>query len=261
MSGGAIYLDARMALQTEATLTSQADLIASDVAAELRKQLGGSETETPNTGDRIKWNSIPAELILVARPDGSMTWRGTSLFGDAAAVRLLSTAMDSVRRHGSGLLIWPDGYAADSLVVRLSLLPKVFRDDSPGPPATLNRMRFHVFTMPYAVESPALPRGELHVNYPPVNERLRISGNILVQFVVDTSGRAAMSTFRAVWPSDQPQRARALDGYYDEFVQAIREGIASETFTPARLGSCPVTQMVKWPVKFVSRGADHGTPP
>jgi hypothetical protein len=239
-----------MAPNTDVVFTSQADLMARDVAAELRTQLGGSDSAAPNLGETLKWYSIPAELILISRPDGSMTWRGLSASGDARAVDLLSTAMDSARRHGNGLMLWPDGFAADSIVLRLSLLPKSFRDASPFTPRSSRRDRFLAFTMLTPVESPSLPKGQLHVRYPSYNEQHRVKGYIITRFVVDTSGKAIMSTFKDLWPADKPRLSGALDRDYTDFVMAVREGVSQQTFTPARVGSCPVPQIVQWPVEF-----------
>ena len=109
-------LDARMAPRTDTSITLEADLIAKEVAAELRTMLGGSESVVPDATARVKWYSIPAELIVTPRPDGRMTWRGLSRSGDTSATRLLAAALDSARRHGGALMIWPDGNSADSLV-------------------------------------------------------------------------------------------------------------------------------------------------
>jgi hypothetical protein len=252
MRSKSVYLDARMAPQTDATLTSQADLIASDVASVLRTQLGGSDSAAPDIGQKIKWYSIPAELILVAREDGSMTWRGTSLSGDAGAVALLSTAMDSARRHGSAVMLWPEGFAADSIVLRLSLLPKLFAPQPSPPAATGTRMRFLVFTMLAPLETPALPKGDLNIKYPTYNEQHRVTGQTITQFVVDTNGKAVMSTFRDVWPANKPRLSGALEGYYADFIRAVREGVAAETFSPAHTGSCITPQVVQLPVNFAA---------
>ena len=246
-----IYLDARMAPHTSEMFTSQADLIAHDVALELRTKLGGSESAAPDIGASIKWYAIPAELIVVARHDGSMAWRGVSASGDSAAVTMLSTALDSVRRKGGALMLWPEGDAMDSIVMRLSLLDHHFRDDVPATAAPSKVRRFLAFSMLTPVESPALPKGRLHVNYPNYNEQHRISGYLITQFIVDTTGRAIMSTFHDLWPQGKPRLSGALNSYYTDFVSAVREGIAAQTFTPARKGSCLVRQMVQQPVEFI----------
>lgn len=64
-----------------------------------------------------------------------------------------------------------------------------------------------------------------------------------------------MSTFRDLWPSDKRRLSGALDGYYHDFVQAIRAGISIETFTPAHMGSCLVPHIVQQPVDFVVPGS------
>jgi len=251
MTRDSIYLDARMDSSAREVLTSQADLIAQDVAAELRIQLGGSESTAPQIGASVKWYSIPAELIVTARPDGSMRWRGLSASGNPAAVDVLSAALDSVRRHGTGLLLWPEGYAADSIVLRLSLLPRGFDQHAYSPHATSRRIRFLAFTLVHPVESPALPKDPPRVRYPFYNERHGVSGELIAQFVVDTNGRAVMSTFKDLWPADQPRLAGTLKDYYADFVLAVRAAVSEESFTPARVGSCVIPQIVQMPVKFV----------
>jgi hypothetical protein len=252
-----IYLDARMDSSTSVTFTTQADLLAHDVAATLRVQLGGSETAAPHIGPAVNWYSIPAELIVTARPDGSMTWRGLSASGDPGAVNVLSAALDSARRHGEGVIIWPDGYHADSVVLRLSLLPRVFKEMGSVPANKSKRMRFLSFTIMRPVETPPLPKGIPRVRYPTYGEQHGVSGSLLAQFVVDTNGKAVMSTFTDLWPANQPRLSGSLENYYTQFVNAVREGVSTESFTPARVGSCTVPQIVQMPVKFVQ---PHGRP-
>jgi hypothetical protein len=251
MTRDSIYLDARMDSSSRESLTLQADLIAHDVAAELRLRLGGSESAAPQIGGSVKWYSIPAELIVTARPDGSMTWRGLSASGDPAAVEVLSTALDSARRHGTGVMLWPEGYAADSVVLRLTLLPRAFDGNSSAVHSNSKRIRFLAFTIMHPVESPALPKGSPNVRYPTYNERHGVSGNLIAQFVVDTNGRAVMSTFKDLWPTEMTRLTGAKQNYYADFVRAVREGVSEEIFTPAHVGSCVVRQRVQMPVQFV----------
>lgn len=257
MARDSIYLDARIDPASGETFTPQADLLAHDVAAELRLQLGGSETAAPQIGPAVKWYSLPAELIVTARPDGSMTWRGLSASGDPDAVYVLSAALDSARHHGTAVMIWPDGYVADSLVLRLSLLPRVFDEIGSVRDSKSKRIRFLSFTIMKPVESPALPKGIPKVRYPTYGEQHGVSGSLIAQFVVDTNGRAVMSTFKDLWPASQPRLSGSLQGYYTQFVEAVREGVSRESFTPARVGACTISQIVQMPVKFVQ---SHGRP-
>jgi hypothetical protein len=247
-----VYLDARMAGHTEEALTVQADLIAKDVVTELRVLLGGSDSLIPDAAPSIKRYSVPAELIVTARRDGQMSWRGISESGDSAAIALLSAALDSARRHNAAIMLWPDGYAADSLVVRLSLLPVDFEEAAGFDTLYPKHLRFRAFAMPYPTESPALPANDhQHIVYPRYSETHRVSGTLLVQFVVDTSGRVDMSTFRDLWPSNKPRLTGELGDYYTQFVAAVRDYAEKAKFTPARVGACKLRQMVQMPIEFV----------
>lgn len=244
-------VDARMAPHTDTSITLEADLIAKEVAAELRTMLGGSESVVPDATDRVKWYSIPAELIVTSRPDGRMTWRGLSRSGDTSATRLLAAALDSARRHGGALMIWPDGNIADSLVVRLSLLPTGYREAPEFDTLYSKRLKFKAFTIASPRWTPALPiEGRRKPTYPRSNETHRVTGTILAQFVVDTTGRAVMSSFRDIWPSDKPRPTGELADYYKAFVASIRDYEAGEKFTPAHAGTCKVRQLVQAPFEF-----------
>jgi protein TonB len=87
--------------------------------------------------------------------------------------------------------------------------------------------------------------------YPRYSETHRVSGTLLVQFVVDTSGRADMSTFHDLWPSNKPRLTGELGDYYAQFVAAVRDYAEKAKFTPARVGACKLRQMVQMPIEFV----------
>jgi len=247
-----VYLDARMAPHTEEALTLQADLIAKDVVTEVRALLGGSDSRIPVAAPSIKRYSVPAELIVTARRDGQMTWRGISESGDSAAIALLSAALDSARKHNAAILLWPDDYAADSLVVRLSLLPVDFEEAADFDTLNKKHIKFRAFTMPYPTESPAFPaNAHEHPVYPRYSETHRVSGTLVVQFIVDTSGRADMSTFHDLWPSDKPRLTGELGDFYAQFVAAVRDYAEKANFNPARVGVCKLRQIVQMPFEFV----------
>ncbi|MDQ2765890.1 MAG: hypothetical protein M3Y30_01930, partial [Gemmatimonadota bacterium] len=196
MTGVSIYLYARMAPHAEEILTSQADLIAHDVVVRLRGRLGGSDSVAPDIGSSIRWYAIPAELVLVARANGAMTWHGLSESGDTAAVALVSTALDSARRRGGAMMLWPEGFAADSVVVRLTLTSASYGEDSSFTAPNSKRVRFRAFSMLAPTFSPAVPMEDLDIKYPAYNERHHVVGYLLTQFVVDTNGTAIMPTFK-----------------------------------------------------------------
>ena len=224
------------------------------------RKLEATLSIAPQVGAAVKWYALPAELIVTARSDGSMTWRGLSATGNPAAVKILSAALDSVRHRGEGVMIWPDGFAADSIIVRLSLLSGSFDSDGPKLPHRSKARHFLAFTIMHPAMSPALPKVMPDVRYPLYSERHGVTGYLVTQFVVDTNGRAVMSTFRDLWPSNLPRLDDDKQEYYDTFLAAVRDGVAKETFTPARVGSCMVPQRVQFPVAFVQPARHHAAP-
>ena len=91
------------------------------------------------------------------------------------------------------------------------------------------------------VEKPALPRaGNPTPKYPSMLESSRVDGTVLAQFVVDTLGRADMSTFKI------------LDSSNDLFAASLRSALAQWRFYPAEAGGHKVKQIVQLPLKFIT---------
>jgi protein TonB len=74
--------------------------------------------------------------------------------------------------------------------------------------------------------------------YPDAMRRAGVEGMVLVSYVVDTLGRADMSTFAVVRSS------------HDLFAQAVRRAVARMTFRPATVAGRAVRQLVQQPFSF-----------
>lgn len=74
--------------------------------------------------------------------------------------------------------------------------------------------------------------------YPDYLKRENLGALVQVQFVVDTAGRAEMSTFRVLRTSDT------------RFVEAARLSVAATTYQPAELHGRKVRQVVEQPFSF-----------
>ena len=85
------------------------------------------------------------------------------------------------------------------------------------------------------VERPAVLTSRLTVKYSDDLRSRYVSGCVVVQFVVDTTGRADMSTFRVLKASDP------------EFAQAVREGLPGLRYRPGELGKRKVRQVMEAP--------------
>jgi protein TonB len=91
----------------------------------------------------------------------------------------------------------------------------------------------------FQVEKPALAReGNANPRYPSMLESSRVEGSVLAQFVVDTSGRADMSTFKILQASNEL------------FGSSLKSVLPSWRFYPAEAGGHKVKQIVQLPIKF-----------
>jgi protein TonB len=101
--------------------------------------------------------------------------------------------------------------------------------------------------MPYGVLRPAMAReSNRNPRYPNQLQVMGVSGQVLVQFVIDTTGRADMRSFK-VLRSSNPQ-----------FTEAVRTVLPSHRFYPAEERGCKVKMYVQMPFTFMIGGIDFG---
>lgn len=91
----------------------------------------------------------------------------------------------------------------------------------------------------FQVEKPVvMAPGAQGPAYPDMLRTAGIEGTVLAEFVVDTTGRAEMNTFRAL-KSDN-----------DLFTAAVRNALQRMRFLPAEVGGHKVKQLVQQPFQF-----------
>ncbi|WP_337172142.1 energy transducer TonB [Gemmatimonas aurantiaca] len=91
----------------------------------------------------------------------------------------------------------------------------------------------------FQVEKPVvMAPGAQGPSYPDMLRSAGIEGTVLAQFVVDTTGRADMSTFKAL-KSDN-----------DLFTTAVKNALQRMRFLPAEVGGRKVKQLVQQPFQF-----------
>lgn len=83
-----------------------------------------------------------------------------------------------------------------------------------------------------SVDTPVVPLGMLRARFPEDLAERGFEGSVVVRFVVDTTGRADMATFRIVRSTD------------DAFSRAVRESVRSARFRPASSRGRKVPQLV-----------------
>ncbi len=74
--------------------------------------------------------------------------------------------------------------------------------------------------------------------YPEMLKQAGIEGQVLASFVVDTTGRADMSTFKVITST------------HEQFTQAVRRALPQMRFLPAEVGNKKVKQLVQQPFGF-----------
>jgi protein TonB len=80
--------------------------------------------------------------------------------------------------------------------------------------------------------------GNASPRYPDMLRSANVEGEVLVQFVVDTTGRADMGSFKV------------LKSSHDLFTNSVRQALSQMRFYPAEIGGRKVKQLVQQPFNF-----------
>ena len=250
-----VFLHATLSDSSSSALSAQADLMARDIAEQIRATIGGTSDELPRVDGRVTFAAVPSELIVTMRSNGGASVQAESESGDSTATTILAKAFEDVRNRGEGLILWPSGYVADSLIVRLVLMPSVLRPDGTEVAYVSAHNQFGVFRVIEPMETPALVKpGNPPPQYPPTVESHDERVQLVMRYVVDTTGRAERATIRDVWPADTPRLAGYLARDYQAFLESTKRAIAYWYFTSARVDSCPVKQVLQMPLAFEPAG-------
>ncbi len=91
----------------------------------------------------------------------------------------------------------------------------------------------------FQVEKPAaMASGQQNMRYPEMLRSAQVEGTVLASFVVDTSGKADMSTFKV------------LRSDHELFTVAVKNALPSIRYLPAEVGGRKVKQLVQQPFQF-----------
>jgi len=80
--------------------------------------------------------------------------------------------------------------------------------------------------------------GNVPPSYPPMLKSANVEGEVLVQFVVDTTGRV------------EPGSIKILKATHDLFAQSVKSSLPSMRFYPAEIAGRKVKQLVQQPFNF-----------
>ncbi len=90
----------------------------------------------------------------------------------------------------------------------------------------------------FQVEKPVAPLNNVAPNYPGMLQSQGVKGRVIAQFMVDTTGRADVSTFKV------------LESDHELFSAAVKSALPRMRFIPAEVGGRKVKQLVQQPFVF-----------
>lgn len=236
---------------TTRAILAQVDLLAWRIAQGVRASLGAHGVAVP-AGDSLgKWprtiRRLPFDIVV--RRNGPGAWRmGTVPDSDAASPALIALYEQTLRAipPDSIWIIFPDGYTPDSVVFRLDLVAfaqsgRLFAGKS---------SIMALFSSTGVAERPAMEKHHLTTQDPEDAIANRIFANLLLQFVVDTTGRADKRTIRVLRPTEAQLDSSEYAHYLREFIDVTRKAIERDRFIPAHVGRCAVRETVQLPVSY-----------
>lgn len=254
-----VYVHVAVANRADTIAATSLALIAQEVATRIRTRLGASPNAMPHAdsalGVLLRDSTNPhvwsgglhgAELRVVMRRAGGVSW-SPALTSATPAITLLDRALAEARDSGD-VFVTADQFTADSLPFTLGYAYGVASEHGKvlaqayGPPTMV------AFLMRYQVEKTAATvPGTLWAAYPEAARHGGANAFVTLQFVVDTTGRADLSTVRDLWPKDLPRLTGPVGDYYAQFVTAATDGVRRARFYPAEIAGCKVKQVVQLP--------------
>lgn len=246
-----VYIQATIKESTDPRVGKMADIFAQSVAQRLRLMLHQRGDTLPAGEPTITWRTIAPHLSLnvtAYRSERTTYTLLTPHFDSVAAAMLLHASRDA--EDADEGVFWPSGMPGDSLNFGLSFAlstPGTVQLSNPERPAS------PVFSVMFPPVTPAKFIGESSPDYPAAARMIGATGVVIVEFQVDSTGHTTPGTAREIWGSTQKHPTGELLAYYNEFLHSVFDWLPTATFAPARVGGCPVSQLVKEPFTFSIR--------
>lgn len=218
-----------------------------DVAAAVARLLRAPAGALPNADSIVDWRWADGSIRVTAFGDGRMTWQTGAAPHPDGATQLLARALASADSAGARVQLFAVGGKAppDSIVFWIKTGHPTVSDAGEVTPPKIEGAAIPVFTRSIPWEDYAdLNPGMRPPEYPEAALENGAEASVIVEFVIDTSGRVRQSTVREKWPAHIPPLKGELGPYWGEFVRAVHDALLGYRYFPARLGGCPVSQLV-----------------
>jgi hypothetical protein len=243
--------------ETNAAVLTQSALISQHIAAAARTALGGVGDSLPAGNELGVWRQSIEHLplVIVIHKDGPFTWhrdRG-GVTTNAKLAAFYERVLHSIPPD-SLWMVWPDGYAADSVAMRLDVMSDNPFENAPSMRVTL----FPIFTAQGLARTSAAVDVHVDPPYPQDATADSIAGRVVMAVVIGIDGRADSSTIHVDEPSASVLATSPMAHYYREFIDASRAVVMRETFRPARIGGCVIRQVVHLSFDYLPRKKPAG---
>lgn len=238
------------------------------VADRIAAMSGAQPGALPPGEPGITWDSVGQPLAIIWHRDGKLTWRvwrdtATAASAPTKAALLFGRALDSAQAKREIFMNWPDDIEGDSLELRVDF-PRPRVDSAGKIQAVRARAAVPVFSVAAPREGEVVVVKPGQTYYPPLLQGSGVEGRVMMEFVVDTTGRADPATIHDWWPPERPRLTGALEAHYQELVRNARRTVMDTRFAPAEVGGCKFRQVVRQPFSWDlprGQGSDAGMPP
>jgi hypothetical protein len=237
-------------LEIPTTATNMLQAVANRIATSVGVRAG----EIPEGEPGITWDSVGRPMAIVWHRNGTLTWRvfpdtNAAMPTPAKAALLFGRALDSAQARRETVMTWPDGVADDSLEMWVDFArPKIDGEGIIKPVRA--RAAVPVFSVVAPREEEVVVVQPPPSYYPPLLQAWGVEGRVMMEFAVDTTGRADPATIHDVWPKERPRLTGALGAHYQELVRTARHTILATRFAPGAVGGCKFRQVVQQPFSW-----------
>jgi hypothetical protein len=243
--------------ETNPAILTQGALVSQHIASAARAALGGAGDSLPVGNALGVWRQATEHLplVIVIHKDGPFSWhrdRGAQTT-NAKLAAFYERVLQAIPPD-SLWMVWPDGYAADSVAMRLDVMSDNPFENAPSMRATL----FPIFTAQGLARTSAAVDVHVDPPYPQDATADSIAGRVVMAVVIGTDGRADSSTIHVDEPTAAVLAASPMAHYYREFIDASRAVLMRETFRPARIGGCVIRQVVHLSFDYLPRKKPAG---
>jgi hypothetical protein len=243
-----VYVRAAIEDSVDPGVGSTLDLFAQSVAAQFRLMLHSRGDTLPSGEPAITWRGIEPHIALgvTSRRRGGTAYQLLTPHRDSVAAEMLLAAAHAADDAGDGVL-WMSDMPGDSVTSGLSF---VLSEPGTAQLPDSGRAAFPVFSVMRPPETPVRATSKSFPSYPNPARMRGANGVLVVEFLVDSTGRVTPGTVKEVWDPKWQRPKGELLTYYNQFLRSVLDWVPRATFEPARVGGCPVPQLVQEPFTF-----------